>query len=30
LRKVKVSVVDGEVMIAVPDAREAAPALQED
>ena len=30
LRKVKVAVVDGEVVIAVPDAREAAPALQED
>jgi nitrite reductase (NADH) small subunit len=30
LRKVKVAVVDGEVMIAVPDARETAPALQED
>ena len=30
LRKVKVAVVDGEVVIAVPDARAAAPALQED
>jgi nitrite reductase (NADH) small subunit len=30
LRKVKVTVMDGEVVIAVPDARDAAPALQED
>ena len=30
LRKVKVAVVDGEVVIAVPDSREAAPALQAD
>ena len=30
LRKVKVAVVDGEVVIAVPDAREATPALQAD
>ena len=30
LRKVKVAVVDGEVVIAVPDAREAAPALEAD
>ena len=30
LRKIKVSVMDGEVVIAVPDAREAAPALAED
>ncbi len=30
LRKIKVTIMDGEVVIAVPDAREAAPALQED